>query len=65
MHSVTEPDYWWDAVESRFGDRRLPLMLLALAFAGALRHRARLRNRRSLLKYRLELWSRLLGAARS
>ena len=35
MHSVTEPDYWWDAVESRFGDRRLPLMLLALAFAGA------------------------------
>ena len=35
MHSVTEPDYWWDAVESRFGDRRLPLMLLALAFSGA------------------------------
>lgn len=35
MHSVTDPDYWWDAVESRFGDRRLPLMLLALAFAGA------------------------------
>ncbi len=35
MHSVTEPDSWWDAVEARFGDRRLPLMLLALAFAGA------------------------------
>jgi hypothetical protein len=35
MHSVARPDYWWDAVESRLDDRRLPLMLLALAFSGA------------------------------
>ncbi|HKO69220.1 MAG TPA: hypothetical protein VJU53_15580 [Burkholderiaceae bacterium] len=35
MHAATEPGYWWDAVESRFGDRRLSLMLLVLAFSGA------------------------------
>ena len=35
MHAVTEPDSWWDAVESRLGDRRLAIGLLALACAGA------------------------------
>ena len=35
MHAVTKPDSWWDAIESRLGDRRLPIMLLGLASAGA------------------------------
>ena len=35
MHFVTQPDYWWDTVESRFGDPRLAIMLAALALAGA------------------------------
>ncbi len=36
MNRFMNPDTWWDAIEPRFGDRRLPLMLLALALAGAL-----------------------------
>ena len=35
MQAATEPDFWWDAIESRFGDRRLSVILLALALSGA------------------------------
>jgi hypothetical protein len=36
MNRITDPNAWWEAIEPRFGDRRLPIALLALALVGAL-----------------------------
>ncbi len=36
MKRLTRPNTWWDALEPRFGDRRLPIALFALAALGAL-----------------------------
>lgn len=36
MNKFFHPDTWWNAIEPRLGDRRLPIALFALALAGAL-----------------------------
>lgn len=36
MNRWIRPDTWWNAIEPRFGNPRVPIALLALAIAGAL-----------------------------